>query len=443
MSDFEFNQPIEDQSIEDDEPIFPDPSEEFVPPDPSSFPQPTAEDLHAAEVIGRLIHYGYQPSPEPLLPDDWDPAYEAVTEVLHEDQRVRFQAFVDAMKDDPLFVLKLNEVNRAMPRTVDRMLQTREAYSADDFMTSPPELAWTIPDLFVRPSVNFLVGEPGSKKTFLATDLAVCIAMGKPWLGHPVNQSSVIFIDEETGLYQLWGRFAASLRAHAAPWGTPLRTISLGGFDLRDPQDAERLTHRVLNFQARFVVIDALANLMRGAGDGNIATVQPVLFQLRRLSEITEAAILILHHTNKGGDFRGTSAIAATADLMLQVRSAPADSYLEVSTLKARFYAPPPFAAHADFTAAQDGTPRIILKPAELTNDILPPQLPLSQPNAALAILSCLNAEPATLLSLAERLPSFSHNTLRNVMHQLKKSGLIHRVNRGQKGVQAVYGLRA
>lgn len=406
--------------------------------------QPTAADEAAAEVIGALIQHGYRPNYPPDLSPGWQTAYDAVCEVLDTDFRTRFQAFTEAINEDEDFVLKLNLVNEAMPEGVDRTHQTRESYSADELMAAPPTIQWAIPNLFPRPSLNFLIGQPGAKKTYLATDLAACLALGKPWLNHPTNQSHVLFIDEETGLYQLWNRFAAALKAHNAPWGLPLHAVSLGGFDLRNVADAERLTHRALSHQTGFIIIDALANLMRGSTDSSLAAVQPVLFRLRRLAEQTQAAVLVLHHANKEGDFRGSSGIAASADLMLMAHSEPTSNYVELRTLKARFFAPPPFAARADFTPAPDGSPSVIFHPTELQTESSETAPRLAPRNgAALAILTYLSQHPtATRQAITRSLPAFSKLTVRNVLEQLRESNLIKRINGDRKGKEAVYALQ-
>ncbi|UYN90435.1 MAG: AAA family ATPase [Anaerolineales bacterium] len=433
---------------EDDAIVFPDWPLEPV--------QSTAADEAAAEVLGALIQHGYRPNYPPDLLPGWQTAYDAVCEVLDTDFRTRFQAFTEAINDDEDFVLKLNLVNEAMPEGVDRTHQTRESYSADELMAAPPTIQWAIPNLFPRPSLNFLIGQPGAKKTYLATDLAACLALGKPWLNHPTNQSHVLFIDEETGLYQLWNRFAAALKAHNAPWGLPLHAVSLGGFDLRNVADAERLTHRALSHQTGFIIIDALANLMRGATDSSLAAVQPVLFRLRRLAEQTQAAVLVLHHANKEGDFRGSSGIAASADLMLMAHSEPTSNYVELRTLKARFFAPPPFAARADFTPAPDGSSRVIFHPTELQAEPSvfaseqkrakqPPSVGVlgAKPSAALSILTYLSQHPtATRQAITKALPAFSQATVRNTLQRLKRTALIKRTNGQRKGAEAVYALQ-
>ncbi len=49
-----------------------------------------------------------------------------------------------------------------------------------------PDSTPNAPALFTRPSLNFLLGTPGSRKTWLAIDLAVCLATGQPWLDNRI-----------------------------------------------------------------------------------------------------------------------------------------------------------------------------------------------------------------------------------------------------------------
>lgn len=181
---------------------------------------------------------------------------------------------------------------------------------------------------------------------------------------------------------------------------------------------------------------------MRGATDSSLASVQPVLFRLRRLAEQTRSAVLVLHHANKEGDFRGSSGIAASADLMLMAHSQPTSSYVELRTIKARFFAPPPFAARADFTPAPDNSPSIIFHPTQLDPDGLTaqPPAPGAQPSAALAILTYLSQHPsATRQAITSQLNAFSPTTIRSVLHQLNASGLIKRSDPAGKGTPATY----
>lgn len=57
-------------------------------------------------------------------------------------------------------------------------------------------------DGWIVVGLNVDVGEPGSKKSFVALDQGLCIAAGVPWLGHEVKQGPVVYIAAE-GAYGL------------------------------------------------------------------------------------------------------------------------------------------------------------------------------------------------------------------------------------------------
>ena len=50
-----------------------------------------------------------------------------------------------------------------------------------------PPHEWIIEQLITEGSVNVFYGEPGSKKTYTLFSLAVCVALGRPWLGFSVE----------------------------------------------------------------------------------------------------------------------------------------------------------------------------------------------------------------------------------------------------------------
>ncbi len=234
-------------------------------------------------------------------------------------------------------------------------------FTAADALQPPPPLEWCVDGLLPLSSVSMLVGAPGSKKTFLAIDLAVCVALGKPWLGKPVRQGPVLFIDEQSGLHALQTRIHAALHAHAAGPQTPLYFTTLANYNLREKDSAAALMNLVESRQPALVVIDAFSNLLQGASESSLAAVLPVLFNLRMLAEFNHAAVLVTHHTNRHGVFQGSAAISASMDLILAVESEPAEPLIHIQPAKSRFVAPPPFSAHAHFETAPDGANRFFL----------------------------------------------------------------------------------
>lgn len=393
----------------------------------------------AARILAQFIQYDYLPSPIPDLPPDWILAINAVRGAT---RRERWRSFMEGTKEMPYAMV--TEVQQAFDQTLDRTQNDRVLYTSRDVLADPPQVTWAVQDLFAQPSLNLLVGDPGTKKTYLAIDLAVCAALGKPWLNRATNARTALFIDEETGLYQLWSRLNAVYLAHQAGEDTPFRFTSLAGYNLRDPQDTQELLNRAISIDAGLIVIDALANLVR-TGENNLGAVQHVLFHLRRLAESCRAAVVVIHHTNRHGVFRGSSSISAAMDLMLEVSSAPEDSLIEFRPLKARFHAPAPFCARATFQTTPEGKPLFRLEP---TNEV-PGEHAQSVPadprqGLTYSILEFLASNsPASRQQITAHLSSHSEGAIRFAIHELLSNQLIVRVNSGSHGVKALYALPA
>lgn len=324
------------------------------------------------------------------------------------------------------------QVLAAIPPRENRFQHNRYIYNAADAMQPPPHQEWCIADLLTRRSLNILVGDPGSKKTLLALDLAVCTALGKPWLGRAVSQCPVLFVDEETGKPRLWARIHAALNGHAASPQTPFHYMSLPNFDLRQADDFQTLMQAAQSVNAGLIIIDALADVIRGSDENSAFALQPFLNRMRYLAEATHAAILILHHNNRSGAFRGSSVISAGVDLLLSIESAPDSPRIDLRPLKTRDASPQPFAALAHFGPASFHLS--ICEDAETTR--------APRPSTASAILTTLaqhqSADTQSLLTHVDRV---SLGTLRNAINQLKHAGLIQRADSGQQGAKARYQL--
>lgn len=215
-------------------------------------------------------------------------------------------------------------------------------------------LEFLIDGLITKGSVNLLVGEGGSKKTWAALDLAVCVATGAQWLDFETKQTAVLLIDEESGPRRLQRRLFETLNGHLikredAP---PIAFTSLAMLDMRNPDDVSALHVKIIESGAGLVIIDALADIMPGADENSVKDVQPVFMQLRRVAETTRAAIIIIHHSNKqNGSYRGSTAIKGAVDLMLMVDSVPDSKYITFKADKARDIEPKEFSALATWQA--------------------------------------------------------------------------------------------
>ncbi len=391
---------------------------------------PYTPNPEAAKLIATLIQTGYFPSSIPeCMTGYWPLALAEIQEVADKEERDRFQSFSTFTTDLPQVQSwgMMNEVRDLLMPMVTRTQKDRQLFWAKEAMSPPPKLSWIVDGLFARPSFNLLVGDPGSKKTYLAMDLATCVANDKPWLGFAVSHCPVFFVDEETGYIQMWNRFNSVLHAHDSEWGAPLAYTSIAGYNLRHPADAEELIRRALSIKAGLIIIDALPDLMPSS-DGSSTSMQPVLFNLRRMAETCNAAVVVIHHNNREGGYRGSSSISASVDLMLSVSSQSNDTLIEIRCLKARFQAPEPFCARAHFETTAQGEPRVHLTATDDRPE--DSQSPLEPAPAfsgvALAILGFLTAHPnSTRAQMTEGLSAFAEGTIRNVLHQLIVSGQV------------------
>ncbi len=418
---------------------FDPPEDNYHSPEPQVPYTPSPE---AARILAIGIQTGYIPLPLPQgIPPEWVYAIMAVEDVAKTNRLTRWQAFIEAASTFDYRMVQ--DVNQATEASVDRTQKDRILYETKDCMHDPPVLDWVVPGVFARPSLNILVGDPGAKKTYLAIDLAACVANGKPWLHFPVKQCPVFLVDEETGYLQLWARLHATFHAHDSSWGAPFNYTSLAGYDLRDSEDADQLFRRVLSREAGLIIIDSFQSLLRGS-ENNPNSIQSVLFNLRRMAETCKAAVVVIHHNNREGAYRGSSSISASVDLMLSVSSAPTDTLIELRPVKARFLAPEPFCARANFETTTDGKPRFHLtatdeKPETTESRIESIAAPKS--GLTLSILEFLSSNPhSTREQLTSTLNGYSEGSVRNALHQLMISGQITR-NPGNKGKKAIYEL--
>ena len=201
--------------------------------------------------------------------------------------------------------------------------KTGVLYSYADALETPTNMSWVIDGLFTPASTNLLVGDGGTKKTYSMIDLCVAVARGSDsWLEFNIPKPLVcLFVDEESGPRRFAERLQKVGMAHEAESELPLYYISLAGFDLTTTDGQDKLHELVAETNAGLVILDALVDVMAGGDENAVSDVQPVFVGLRRIAEMTHSAILVIHHTNRTGGYRGSSALKGAVDTMLIVQA--------------------------------------------------------------------------------------------------------------------------
>jgi hypothetical protein len=174
------------------------------------------------------------------------------------------------------------------------------------------ERKYVIPDLLPSPAVVLIYGAGGDGKSMSAWTLAKHVAMGLPFVIRgkhvPVQQGPVLLLNGDQPLVQLQEQLQEVEMPAYAP--VTIRT----DWSL---QRYAQFISLVQELKPSLIVIDSLIGCSGGkAFDENKSDFATPLYWLTRNNGVLFPAttILIIHHANKQGGFRGTSAIRDAVD---------------------------------------------------------------------------------------------------------------------------------
>jgi hypothetical protein len=292
-----------------------------------------------------------------------------------------------------------------------------------------PPIDYVVDGLITTSSVNIFYGEPGSKKTYSALSLAICVANGKPWLDFRTKQCPVLIIDEESGERRLSRRVSEALRGELCDQASAISYVSLANFKLDTGTDPVIVQNLIERSGAKLVIFDALADLMDG-DENDKADVQPVFNHLRRIAESTDCAVLLIHHAGKGGGYRGSSAIKGSVDLMVQVSSESGSGFVNFRSEKNRDGQQMSWAAEAVWTEDQF----FLRSSTKALGDLL-------STSDAFVVGFLTKHGPSLLDDLKDAADTCSPEAARKAVYRLARAGQIVRTNPGEKGSKARYGL--
>jgi len=177
--------------------------------------------------------------------------------------------------------------------------------------------------------------DTGVGKTWLTLSLAVAMAGGgKVWEYEAPKPRRVMIIDGEMNLQEFTER-ARELTVGGKVRGLDVealkRNVSICArqgqgpnarfYDVTNPDDQRRIMKHVEKFKADVVIVDNLTTCADSMDDENSATdFKQVMAFLMKLKAAGKTAILV-HHSNKQGDnYRGSSAMAATFEVIIGLK---------------------------------------------------------------------------------------------------------------------------
>lgn len=183
--------------------------------------------------------------------------------------------------------------------------------------TQPPADQWLVRDLWAWPAVGFIAGTPKSCKTWLALELAVAVASGRPCLGgHQVDKPGpVLLYAAEDSAEAIRERVEGIAKAREITLGRlAVSLITETGLRLDLDTHRQRLLATIEHMRPRLLVLDPLVRLHR-ADENSSAEISELLGFLRELQRQFGVAIALVHHVRKSSAAQPGQALRGSGDL--------------------------------------------------------------------------------------------------------------------------------
>lgn len=282
----------------------------------------------------------------------------------------------------------------------------------------PPEML--VDNFLPAASLMGITAAPGVGKTWLMFELMRAASQGKPFLGHfnILNKHSCLFVGSDASVYDYARQWQRITRKDVEEWHpewakhTPrdnfedplednCRFLIQSGFLFEDLPSVHRLLKTISTFkwtQTDFhgvlpgenedevvvgatvertgfdiIVFDTLSKMTRANQNDN-TEMEEVFRNIRLVSEVTGATVILLHHNSKksefnsGEDWRGAVAQIGALDCWLQLSPGRGDKYaISAEMKKFRGITPEPFTYQMD--VGREGAARLLIHSSSATGE--------------------------------------------------------------------------
>jgi RecA-family ATPase len=190
---------------------------------------------------------------------------------------------------------------------------------------------WLIQDVIPEKSFVALYGPPASFKSFIAMDIAECIASGRDWLGKKINGTGPVLYIAGEGHGGIGARIAAIKQHHNTPDEAQVYVVR-SQINLRSSVDdftnlilaIDELVQE-LGVDLRMIVIDTLARAFGGGNENSSDDMGAFIQATGKIQNRYKCSLMLLHHagkdTTKG--LRGHSSLLGAVDTQMEIMRFP------------------------------------------------------------------------------------------------------------------------
>ena len=180
-----------------------------------------------------------------------------------------------------------------------------------------PALEWKIKGLIPSVGIGQIWGASTSGKSFIAIDMAVHVAKGRPWYGRKTGQSPsvLLFLEGQAGAKQ---RLAAFQAFHGEPLPDNL-LVGVAPTTLYKGEDVDALAAAIP--EGSLVIVDTQACATVGLAENDTSEMGIFIESAKRLATKRKCFVLCLHHSGKdsGRGARGSSVQLPSWDFAAEV----------------------------------------------------------------------------------------------------------------------------
>jgi AAA domain len=312
----------------------------------------------------------------------------------------------------------------------------RLCFLEEILMLPPPQ--WLIDGLLQTDTLAVLYGPPKAGKSFLAFDLALSVAAGRPSLGHEVKQGDVLYVSAEGG-----NGVSPRVRAWLAKRGPMPSTASRFALirrpvNIRDGDgDVEALISdiRAARLNPSLIVIDTLARCYGGGNENSQQDMGVFVAGCDRLREMFPGTtVLVVHHKGwEASHERGSNALRGAVDTVIAVDRMDGFTRMEVKYHKDAAVDGKAALMLLENVALDENTSSCVLQHAETSRAYATErerpkgrQTPTSD-TAALSVLDTAGAAGLTVVEWCER-SGLPRTTLNDARKRLSKRGEARKV---------------
>jgi hypothetical protein len=185
-----------------------------------------------------------------------------------------------------------------------------------DAITNRPAAVPIVDGILYADTTAQLVGNSASYKSFQALAITEAVAGGHDWQGYKTRKMPTVYVSAE-GAAGLGQRIKALQIRHQRPCKAQ---FILQAVQIHKPEDVDELLVAIAQLPEKpgLIVLDTLARCFVGGDENSAKDAGLFVAGLDRIRQATGATVVIVHHNNRSGTSRGSSAFEGAMDTIIQ-----------------------------------------------------------------------------------------------------------------------------